>query len=279
MRLSKSPMARGDLPSTGDAERHGWLIQGNYAHRGLHGGKTPENSLAGFQAAMDAGQGVECDVRYSKDGRAIVFHDEVLDRLTDHNGLMHERSTGELTQMRLLQSDQTIPTLLDLLRLVHGHKSGKTTLLIELKARENHSIIPLCRAVRNDLEGYLGPVAVMSYDPCVGQWFAKKSPDTARGLVVREQGARTLGAAIKRARNVRIARPHFIACDIQDQPSRFASKHQARGLHILTWTVRTKEQLATARACGAAPIWEGDVVAPDMMAQPVADDDGSDGRA
>lgn len=261
-----------DRASIGAAERHSWLSQGNYAHRGLHDGKTPENSLAAFKAAMDAGQGLECDVRSSKDGRAIVIHDEMLDRVTDHDGSMHERTTGELTQMRLGQSNETIPTLLDLLRLAGADKSGKTPLLIELKARDNHSIIPLCRAVRNDLEGYLGPVAVMSYDPRVGQWFAKKSPNTARGLVVREQGARTLGAAFKRARNTRIARPDFIACDIRDQPSRFAAKHQARGLHILTWTVLTKEHLATARACNAAPIWEGGVVAPEMMAQVDMDD-------
>ncbi|MBO5218437.1 MAG: phosphodiesterase, partial [Clostridia bacterium] len=30
-----------------------------YAHRGLHGGEIPENSMAAFAAACDAGYGIE----------------------------------------------------------------------------------------------------------------------------------------------------------------------------------------------------------------------------
>jgi hypothetical protein len=46
------------------------------------------------------------------------------------------------------------------------------------------------------------------------------------------------------------ARPHFLAYDIRDLPSRFASAQRARGLPILTWTVRSRrdEEVASAYA-------------------------------
>ena len=53
-----------------------------YAHRGLHTEDmtVPENSLAAFRQAVEAGYGMELDVQLSKDGRVVVFHDDDLKR-------------------------------------------------------------------------------------------------------------------------------------------------------------------------------------------------------
>ena len=45
------------------------------AHRGLWGRGVPENSLAAAAAAIGGGFAIECDVRLSRDGTVIVFHD------------------------------------------------------------------------------------------------------------------------------------------------------------------------------------------------------------
>ena len=55
----------------------GWL----YAHRGLHGGSVPENSLAAFSRAAEAGYGIELDVQLTLDGRLVVHHDASLKRV------------------------------------------------------------------------------------------------------------------------------------------------------------------------------------------------------
>ena len=47
----------------------------DYAHRGLHGGGVPENSLAAFELACKKGFGIELDVQLSRDGKVMVFHD------------------------------------------------------------------------------------------------------------------------------------------------------------------------------------------------------------
>lgn len=206
---------------------------------------------------MDAGLGIECDIRKSSDGRAMVFHDAALERLTGRDGTMDALPVGELTRIRLGGSDETIPTLRDMLDLV----AGQVPLLLEIKSDDRRSIEPLCRAVRRDLGGYGGPAAVMSFDPRVPRWFARHEPEALRGLVVTEQGSRTLLAGIKRAAAISHARPDFLALDIRDLPSSLARRQSARGRALFSWTVRTAVQLETALACGAVPILEGAGVA------------------
>ena len=243
-----------------DSKRAGWLRGVTYAHRGLHGRGRPENSLAAFAAAVEAGLGIECDVQRTADGRAVVFHDWELDRLTGDAGPVAGRSVAALTRIALAGTDETIPTLRDLLELV----AGRAPLLIELKSRKEKPVSPLCRAVLRDLEGYPGPHAVMSFDPRVGHWFARRSPGTVRGLVVTEANARTLGAAVKRHFAVWRARPDFLAYDVRDLPSRFAARQRARGLPVLTWTVATSalRERAAAHADGWICEREGVATAP-----------------
>jgi glycerophosphoryl diester phosphodiesterase len=212
-----------------------WLRGVTYVHRGLHGRDRPENSPSAFAAAIEAGLGIECDVQRSADGRAVVFHDWELERLTNETGGVATRTVAELTRIALRGTAETIPTLRDLLDLV----AGRAPLLIELKSRRERAVSPLCRAVLRDLEGYAGPHAVMSFDPRVGHWFAGHSPGTVRGLVVSEANARTFGAALKRRFALWRSHADFLAYDVRDLPSRFAAAQRARGLPVLTWTVAT----------------------------------------
>lgn len=234
-----------------------WLTSQAYAHRGLHQAGVPENSLAAFEAAIEAGLGIECDVRKSADGRAMVFHDDQLDRLTDATGPVDGCTVGELTAISLSGSDQHLPTLRDMLDTV----AGRVPILLELKTNLDRPIGPLCKAVRRDCEGYSGAIAVMSFDPRVSSWFAQRLPSMVRGLVMTEEGGRTLIGGIRRRLAVRHAQPHFLAYDIRDLPSAFAARQQAKGLPLLSWTVRTAALLETAQHAGATPILEGTGVA------------------
>lgn len=237
--------------------RTAWLRGVAYAHRGRHGPGRVENSLSAFAAAIEAGLGIECDVQRTADGRAVVFHDWELDRLTGETGPVATRTVAELTRTALRGTAETIPTLRDLLGLV----AGRVPLLIELKSRRERPVAPLCRAVLRNLEGYPGPHAVMSFDPRVGHWFAGHSPETVRGLVVSEANARTLGAAIKRRFAVWRSRADFLAYDVRDLPSRFAAARRARGLPVLTWTVTTAALRERALAHADGWIAEGEGLA------------------
>ena len=216
------------------------LISRPFAHRGLHGRGRIENSRAAFEAAIAAGRGIELDVQASGDGRAMVFHDAGLDRLTEARGSLAGRSAAELAAIRLRDSAETIPTLEEALALI----GGRTGLLIEAKTAGRRGDA-VSRAVAGALAGYKGPVAVMSFNPEVGRWFARHQPETLRGLVVTERKRRWRGWLARRLALWR-SRPDFLAYDLRDLPSVFAAEQRSNGLPVLTWTCRSDADWARA---------------------------------
>jgi glycerophosphoryl diester phosphodiesterase len=253
MRLSPFGLLDRWLAPVPPASKISWMAGCDYAHRGLHGAGVPENSPTGFALAIERGMGIECDVQRSSDGQAMVFHDFELDRLTGEAGLVSARSAAQLGRIVLLGSQDPIPSLRQLLDQI----AGQVPLLIELKSSHSRRYAALCLAVRRVLEGYQGPHAVMSFDPRMVRWFAIHAPMTVRGLIVTEEDDKALVGQIRRRLSLWHSRPHFIAYDIRDLPSRFAATQRLRGLPLLTWTVSSAELRERAEACADAPIAEG----------------------
>jgi len=253
MRLSLfAPLDRWLAPAP-PPDRVAWLRAACFAHRGLHGAGAPENSLKAAQAALARNLGIECDVQRSSDGQAVVFHDWDLDRLTSERGPVAHRTAGQLAAIELEGTKETIPALRQLLDLV----AGEVSLLIEVKSRRDRHYGATCLAVRRVLEGYRGPHAVMSFDPRVSRWFFMNSPETVRGLVVSEEGAKALPGRLRRHFSLWLARPDFLAYDIRDLPGRFPGSQRKRGLPLVTWTVSTRDLLARAQVHADAPTVEG----------------------
>ncbi|MDE2597857.1 MAG: glycerophosphodiester phosphodiesterase [Sphingomonadales bacterium] len=257
MRLSLlAPLDRWRAPPP-SPRRVAWLSQFAYAHRGLHSPGVPENSPSAFAAAIARGMGIECDVQRASDGQAMVFHDWELDRLTSETGRVIDKSSAQLARIALTGSTDCIPTL----RKVLDQVGGQVPLLIEIKSKADRNVAALCLAVRRLLEGYLGPHAVMSFDPRVSHWYAVHSPMTLRGLVVTEEDDKALPGRLRRHKWLWLAKPDFLAYDIRDLPSRFAASQRARGIPVLTWTVRSAEHRERAAEFADAPIAEGTGVA------------------
>jgi glycerophosphoryl diester phosphodiesterase len=239
-----------------------FLTRQPYAHRGHHDAeKVLENSLAAFDRAIERGFGIELDVRMTRDGDVIVFHDAELSRLTGSRGQIMSMSAQQLGAIRLKGSQETLQTLHDVLR----HIRGRVPVLIEVKATDN-KYLPACFAVRRALEGYRGETAVMSFHPGVPAWFAANAPKVVRGLVMTENDGRALSPYgvrrwLRRQLLVWKARPHFIAYDIRRLPSPFAAAARRHGLKLLTWTVRGDAAHAVARRCADQVIFEGELPA------------------
>src|SRR6478672_5913611 len=88
-----------------------------FAHRGRHGPGVPENSLAAFRAAIAAGAGIECDLRLSCDGFAMVFHDSRLERMCGVAGETEASRAAGLMAIPLADTEERIPWLGALLDL------------------------------------------------------------------------------------------------------------------------------------------------------------------
>jgi glycerophosphoryl diester phosphodiesterase len=251
MRLSPFGPIDAALAPAPAARRVAGLIASPFAHRGLHGHGRIENSRAAFEAAIAAGHGIELDVQASLDGEAFVIHDSDLGRLTGSQGAVAKRSAAELRSIALSGCGETLATLTDTLRLI----ASRVPLLIELKSPDRH-VARLCLAVFRSLEGYRGPVGVMSFNPEVGRWFARHAPRVVRGLVVTESGKRGVKGRIERRLALWRAKPDFLAYDVRDLPSRFAASQRRRGLLVLTWTVRSEAERARAAAYADQIIYE-----------------------
>ncbi len=105
-----------------------WLL----GHRGSPRRFT-ENTLSSFEAALAEGaDGFELDVRLSRDGQLVVFHDPTLERLTQGRD---QRSISDVTCNELegiaLVGGARIPTLLEVLCFAFCHDAKVN---VELKA-------------------------------------------------------------------------------------------------------------------------------------------------
>jgi glycerophosphoryl diester phosphodiesterase len=68
-------------------------------HRGASG-LAPENTLAAFALAVEQGaDGIEFDIRLSRDGVPMVFHDPTLERTTNGSGPLRAHSAAELYRL------------------------------------------------------------------------------------------------------------------------------------------------------------------------------------
>lgn len=223
------------------------------AHRGLHDGnkKIFENSMSAMRAAVEYGYTIELDVQLSGDGVAMVFHDATLDRLTSQSGLVIDRDAEELQSIRLGKSKDTIDTLEDVLLEV----AGDVPVIIEMKG--NGDLMDeraLARSVASDLANYRGEAAVMSFEHNVLEAFAKSGSKRPLGLTAEGVGDEVF-------EQHRAALPfgiHFISYDVEALPNAFVE--EARTIHempVITWTVRTPEQVELTKAHADQMTFEG----------------------
>lgn len=184
--------------------------QVNFAHRGLFDKSCPENSLKAFRNAVDAGYGIELDVWVTADGELVVFHDGNTERMCGVNKKINQSTLSELKELRLLGSDEGIPTLSQVLCEVNG----RVPLLIELKSdfSETDVCVPFLKAV----EGYDNFI-VESFNPFALSKIRKRNKKIPLGILSCDfsksegSGKKLVNFALKHLLLNFLYRPDFIA--------------------------------------------------------------------
>ncbi|MEM6293666.1 MAG: glycerophosphodiester phosphodiesterase family protein [Myxococcota bacterium] len=221
-----------------------WVTACPVAHRGLHDDRVPENSLAAFEAACEAGVPLELDVHASADGHAIVFHDDTLARMTGAEGRVGAHTAKQLARFRLGSSQEHIPTLADVLARVRG----RVPIVVEVKNEGRVGLVE--RAVERVLSGYRGDVAVQSFNPLTLAWFRREMPDLPRGLLAGDMDELDMNPlkqfALERLLLTPHARPAYIGYDLRALPIQPATLLRRLGMPLLAWTVRTEADQARA---------------------------------
>ena len=234
-----------------------------YAHRGLHGtvgadSFCAENSITAFKRAVDHGFGIELDVHVTADGEVVVFHDATLDRVAGVAGKIKDKTLAELRELRLLGTDDTIPTLREVLELV----GGKVPLLVELKETGvNHEI---SEKTAEMLAEYNGDFIVESFSPLAFGAIKRVLPGTPRGFLADKFTSKKKYRTVKHALTQRclfnfMVRPAFIALN-HKTPRLFPVGLIRRlfGIPMIAWTVKSAAEEAEAYKNGfSGIIFEG----------------------
>jgi glycerophosphoryl diester phosphodiesterase len=235
------------------------------AHRGLHSPGVPENSLAAFTAACDAGVGIELDVHPVEDAVA-VFHDVTLERMCGAPGTLVGQTRASLRDLRLAGTGEHVPVLEEVLDLVRG----AVPLAIELKPPATKPAAEvLCRRVARLLAGYRGTAVVMSFDPVLLRWFAQHAPGTGRVQLSASRRVPEVAAAIAELGIPRwkalamehlaiglISRPYAIGYDIRALPHPAVSVARRLGRSILAGIVQDLDGLENAMRYGDGVFFE-----------------------
>lgn len=218
------------------------------AHRGLYNKEIDENSLSAFKASVEHGFGIELDVHLLKDGTLIVFHDNELKRLTRDERRVDELIKEDLKTIKLLKTNEAIPTLFEVLELV----DGKVPILIELKV--DTSFDPeLPKAVINALENYpkTNNIAIESFNPFAVKWLRENYPNKyPYGQLISHhlKNISKLTSWLFKTMYINfISKPDFIAFDINCLPNKKVKRLFKKNVPLISWTVNSKDKLELAK--------------------------------
>ncbi len=232
-----------------------------YAHRGLHSGNSlvPENSLAAFRRAREAGYAVELDVQFTADRQVVVFHDSTLKRMCGVDSRVDALTYAQLQQYTLLGSDQRIPLLSEVLEVLED-----TPVLCEFKSQRSFTDTSLCAAAWPLLQAHKGPVCIESFNPLMVRWFRQNQPQVIRGILSMKFGKSPKevtplqGYLLTALLTNFLTKPDFIAYQHTDShlfPFRVC-RYLFRATTI-AWTIRNPEEQAAAGADFDTFIFEG----------------------
>jgi glycerophosphoryl diester phosphodiesterase len=160
------------------------------AHRG-YSARAPENTLAALQLALERGApALEFDIRATRDGVPVVFHDETLERTTNGTGRVVDTVFRELNQLDAgswFSSDfenERVPALAEVLQATWNKVNR---LYIELKPG---GLTP--RQVREvveqlTLQGFVQHCVVMSFDWALLEAVRGLSPDITMAFLADDE--------------------------------------------------------------------------------------------
>lgn len=142
------------------------------AHRGYKTSNIKENTKEAFTNALNNSfDGIEFDVRKTKDGELVVVHDASVERVSDGEGLVRDQTYANLLKYNF--GSANVPSKIPLLKDVLSDYKG-TIKLVELKCSiDLESILELV-----DENTYF-----ISFDSSLIKKLKKKYPDLKFGIL------------------------------------------------------------------------------------------------
>lgn len=200
------------------------------AHRGFHSKTIYENTLSSFKQAIDQNYAIELDVHLTCDHKVVVFHDDNLMRMLGDKRQIKDISFKEIKKIRFPNSNETIPLLLDVLKLI----DGKVPLLIELKTDQKTGILE--KEVVKIIKNYKGICYFQSFRYSSIRYIKKKTKKKVGLLIHKKKKPLILNYYL-----YRILKIDFISYPIKCCPNKKIEKLYKK-MPILFWTIKNKNK-------------------------------------
>lgn len=227
-------------------------------HRGA-AAVEPENTLRSFRRALaDGAELLECDVHLSRDGVAVIMHDETIDRTAADWSPRRSGALAQLTRAELddvvLDEGERIPNLADLLDLLEEAGEDAVPVYVEVKA-----VAAAEEVARQLVERYgdrpgtfsKSPVMVISFHPEALAAVHAAAPGIPFAYIVHEVHDSTMATVTSlhaQCLSIRLSKA---------TAEQVRVAHDA-GLVVNVWTANTDEQLRKAVEIGADTITSDD---------------------
>jgi glycerophosphoryl diester phosphodiesterase/MFS family permease len=220
--------------------KHAFHIPRWQAHRGLRSSGAAENTIEAFRCARLAGaEMTECDVQLTKDGGAVVFHDDDLRRL---GGRIERVADLTLAEMRAMAQ---APSLSELL----SDPEAPRFINIEIKTKDvlvgqglEEAVI---KAIRDT--GSENRVLISSFNPFALRRVAKLARQIPRALIATGEKEPGNSWYLRHLLLGFWASPHVMNLDERMITEKRLERWRDRGIHVFAWTVneraRAKELL------------------------------------
>ena len=210
------------------------------SHR-TNAGDQPENTLAGIEAAIrDGADGVEVDVRATRDGTLVLMHDNTLERVAHDPRPIADVTIEELRALRVydprgLVPFEPIPTLAEAIAAV----GGRCTIVIDFPMR--------------DLDERVA-ATVRAADAQAWTWFTTHPPSDAVYLRRQCPDARVLLSVLAQPRwvddlddGIEVAARlglHGVNADHEVVTAAHVEHAHARGIELGVWTPNLPSEIA-----------------------------------
>ncbi|CAG8521368.1 6403_t:CDS:2, partial [Scutellospora calospora] len=223
-------------------------------HRG-YPAKYPENTIVSLEQAIKIGaDGIESDVRITKDGQVIMMHDTTLDRTTNGSGNVDERNWNGYIEYLKIENDENVPKLQEVLDLLKRKENKNLFFIMDIKDDNNIDIINAIADIIHSNEPYnfrsqiyLG---IWTYD------FFIRARQVLPNLPITYIGS-----------NISVAREQFFDkveaynmeyTYILEDITGFASLIRSLGRKLFVWTVDAENEMKTLMLYGVDAILSDD---------------------
>lgn len=204
-----------------------------FAHRGgAH--EYDENTIVAFQETYNKGlRGYETDVRLTKDGELVIFHDADLKRIVGNEGAIEDLTLKEIKQLRTKRGNE-IPTLDEVLAFF----SDKPWVYIEFEMKTNKpmydekTLTAYCDQLHQKVYAAMPPTSnyvLTSFDTRPLRYLRTTYPSVDLLLI---KGAPLSQAVLDEAKELKIDR---VGCNIDGTTRAMVKEAKKQGFMVSLW--------------------------------------------